>query len=661
MSFHTGSLNFFSDRRLYLPVFLVTLILGIFWFVPPSVILRIMDVGERQALREVILSVGILLIFVGLVATRTSYQKLMTFLGQPQNLAVISVGMIWTAWQGIGLVVAQNKLLGWSLVGLWVAYLGVFTLSRYYSAEFPDLLLRIVRAIAFSAVGASIYLLLSSANHAFDTPNLLLNMIRLGYGESLVIGFALILFLACSEPEKRWRILWTCGVFLAFLALLQAKHRSPLIGAAVGGLIVWLSIVWQGQNHAFKRIVPGILAITAALLVQFAPHPGNLWSEKPSGIQHRFLENEEGSVGYRIFLGKVALAQFAKSPVTGIGSGNFGAEFFPTQLQLSGAENYEKISGTLEKLGAERAHNEFLQILAENGLVGLLLVLLFFFLIYRDALLTLFSHDTEPVLMSRRMIQWALMAGLLGFLTCSITSGFSWRWVSNGALFFLVLGMLPTRVSSYRSNGHRKGVKIILTLFIALLSGSLFWQGYQLYGLYRYSQGYSLAYDQRDQEAMPLLAESLMYHPDNWRARYALAEVQIRNQLFHEAYQSLRACYPVRVNGVNHLILLARTGEISGDTSPVIEGYYQQALQSYPLSPWAYLFYADFLGRQGDIIRAKPLVQRAKSLDPDLYSAAHYYFKGTPELGRKTFFHARNFHSCSRFERLYFLQNIDMK
>ncbi len=127
----------------------------------------------------------------------------------------------------------------------------------------------------------------------------------------------------------------------------------------------------------------------------------------------------------RIHFWQVAMQIFAANPVLGAGLDSFAVAFsrFDTQNGFFRVEN---------------AHNEYLQILAEAGVIGLVAVAGFLFLLFRQGLQTI--ANSGDALM--RSIAVGSLAGCFGIIIHSFFD-FPLRTPSN-ALFFLLLCVLAT-------------------------------------------------------------------------------------------------------------------------------------------------------------------------------------------------------------------------
>jgi O-antigen ligase len=133
---------------------------------------------------------------------------------------------------------------------------------------------------------------------------------------------------------------------------------------------------------------------------------------------------------------------FAQKPVLGWGLGVFG-------------EVYPQFSSFSSNLPVGRAHNDYLQLLAEMGALGFATVLCFLFTLYRSALRKL--HHWQPD--TNGAVTLAAMLGISGILVHSFVD-FNLQIPANAALFYVlcvVVVMEPrfdVRRNLHRSRHH---------------------------------------------------------------------------------------------------------------------------------------------------------------------------------------------------------------
>ena len=173
------------------------------------------------------------------------------------------------------------------------------------------------------------------------------------YGDPNATGsyFALLLpiALALTLQSSGWRR-WCYGLMSALiaLALWMSGSRAALVAIAVVGAGALL--VRQRGAAATKRIGVAAAAAAALLLLALA-FPNPLFDRASTS----------GALGIRAEMARVAGRLWQTNPVLGVGVGQF--------LQKSGGFVQDEYVRSL--YGRENAHNNFLQILAELGLVGL--------------------------------------------------------------------------------------------------------------------------------------------------------------------------------------------------------------------------------------------------------------------------------------------------
>jgi len=127
----------------------------------------------------------------------------------------------------------------------------------------------------------------------------------------------------------------------------------------------------------------------------------------------------------RMLFWSVALKIFASHPIIGSGLDSFGVAFSQFDLQ----------SGMLR---VEQAHNDYLQILADGGIIGFACVAAFVVLLFRNGMKTIAACRDEL----GRSIAIGALAGCFGIAIHSFFD-FPLRTPSN-ALYFLLLAVLAT-------------------------------------------------------------------------------------------------------------------------------------------------------------------------------------------------------------------------
>jgi O-antigen ligase len=183
---------------------------------------------------------------------------------------------------------------------------------------------------------------------------------QIGYRVSAHVGdvnaagsyFAMIgcvaLGMAIRERGRR-RALWVCLAAASGAGLWFSESRSAL-GAA--GAVVIVGVLWASTTRFRPRARAGVLAVVVLALLGGA------------AVRARLLEADPDyrGVGFRQQFVQTSVRMIAARPLFGVGEGQYylSSPFF---LSPELASSY----------GAENAHNFFLQVGGELGLVGLML------------------------------------------------------------------------------------------------------------------------------------------------------------------------------------------------------------------------------------------------------------------------------------------------
>src|SRR5215207_7572757 len=249
-----------------------------------------------------------------------------------------------------------------------------------------------------------------------------------GYME-LTIALPLgLLFAGAVDKEKRIIYLFIAG--LMGVALVMTASRGGIISlvAEIFFLMI-VTAIWRKpserrrrQAHRFKMVL-GRLGMTGALLVGLFLGVVLLGGEFSI---NRFIDgvNTDDPTTGRAHFWSVTLEIIKNHPYVGTGLGAFGVIY----------TRYDTRNG-LYRL--EQAHNDYLQVLSDAGIIGAVLALSFVLLLFAKALARARSRDDF-----RRGVALAALSGCFGVLVHSFFD-FTLHTTSN-ALLFLVLAAIAT-------------------------------------------------------------------------------------------------------------------------------------------------------------------------------------------------------------------------
>lgn len=173
---------------------------------------------------------------------------------------------------------------------------------------------------------------------------------------------------ALSEGRKGHAFWWLLGVALLLLVVIQVRVRTVLVALGVVLPVYgwhWLSSRWGvlRRGGALRRWLPltAIVLLSGGLLLASLARDG-----KP--LNRARLNN---LLSGRLDGWQVAAHLFRQHPLLGVGIGGYAAEFNRTKLELlgQGAQFYRPHRGLST---FANAHNDLLEVAAEQGVLGLL-------------------------------------------------------------------------------------------------------------------------------------------------------------------------------------------------------------------------------------------------------------------------------------------------
>jgi len=211
---------------------------------------------------------------------------------------------------------------------------------------------------------------------------------------------------------------------------------AVFLSASRGGIVtlmvelgLFTILVWAGRAQRKHLLAGGIVVLVAAMLIAWL-------GLGPAMERFASFKSEEVSQLRRLVIIKDSWRIFLDHPFSGTGLGTF-MDVYP------GYESF--YDGKV----VNHVHNDYVEALAETGVIGAICCLLFIRGLFRSALAKLGS-DRDTLVRAMRLGALVACAGLL---VHSIVD-FNLHIPSNATLFFLQAWLASSAVSSLRLDGH---------------------------------------------------------------------------------------------------------------------------------------------------------------------------------------------------------------
>lgn len=253
------------------------------------------------------------------------------------------------------------------------------------------------------------------------------------FASFLVVMLPLLLVASQADDNGARRSAAQFGMILAVAALLLTQNRSAWLGAVVGLVILGILAAKNATGnrglarHRHQILVPGLVIVGAIAL--FFVFSGSFASflERASSLQSTGTDK---TWAWRLDMWKAAWTMWLKSPLEGWGLGSF-----PLFANYLGAPSLPMAPTRMPSMG-EMAHNQYVTLLAETGLIGFLLyasILVGFFTWCGRALRETTSHTRK----------WILM-GTMAAIGAQMVDAFAnpaWQFAEVNLFFWLMLGL----------------------------------------------------------------------------------------------------------------------------------------------------------------------------------------------------------------------------
>lgn len=377
----------------------------------------------------------------------------LTILKSP--IDIVLYGFI--AWYVITTILSDNPIQGFRNSALFYSSIVLFYLGRTIFKE--DDGLSLPKLSTYILMFTSIYgiaqfygvYLLRVPNNApiisfFGNPNFAANF--------TIINMPLVVIYAFFKPFI------SLTVFaLSYTSLIMFGTRGALIGFIIS--IILTLYLLKKENNIKKLILYILIIIVVVSILYYTPNPINtrkasLWTKLSQTKEFLTTPREEGSIKARFTFWKVALYMAKKYPLKGVGPGRFGY-WYPF---------YQKTFIKDHAYNAKRVHNEYLQVLAETGIIGFTLFILFLLLLFRIGISEILKNPSNKVLIG-------VYAGIIAFCIHALFS-FPFHIPTSMLYFSIFSAFIVSKSPVQKIQIQNKSliiviyfVLIIVTVFIA--------------------------------------------------------------------------------------------------------------------------------------------------------------------------------------------------
>ncbi len=265
-----------------------------------------------------------------------------------------------------------------------------------------------------------------------------------GFGE--IMSVAACVFAALALYFKRPRYALMCGATatLAWLAVLQSLERAPFIGACAGMLLLLTGalIVPVCRPRRWVRLSLIVGAFASVTILQTVPlsflqtaslSPTNKDTSTVARLREGFSSDANSHV--RLLFWGVGLEMLRNHPLLGVGANNYEVAYAEARAQFSARHPDSPLVGLNDHLLAVYAHNEYVQMLAELGLIGFL-----FFVLFSLSLVMIFWRALRHP--GKAVLALGGGGGMLAFAISSGASASSFRYFGGGLIFFFAAAII---------------------------------------------------------------------------------------------------------------------------------------------------------------------------------------------------------------------------
>jgi O-antigen ligase/Tfp pilus assembly protein PilF len=275
--------------------------------------------------------------------------------------------------------------------------------------------------------------------------------------------FPLSFFYFLLQKTKKNKILFFALLSIIYTNLMICQSRGIWISlnstVLIGFFFIYKFKLFKIFQENQKRLILLLISFLTITIIYSTDNPLNKSAITVPQRAISTFDEQDPSINARLLIWQTTFNMIKDKPMLGSGIGTFKMNYLNYQAKIiKDNPHYIKLSGN-----AREAHNEYLQMWAELGIVGLGLFLLMFYFFYK----TVFIFLKRKLNIENKIIVLGLFMGITCFLIHSLFA-FPLHVPALGASFFVIMSLTITYINNFNlsesekeKNIRKKDLKIL--------------------------------------------------------------------------------------------------------------------------------------------------------------------------------------------------------
>ncbi|MBU4511257.1 O-antigen ligase family protein, partial [bacterium] len=276
----------------------------------------------------------------------------------------------------------------------------------------------------------------------------------------LALIFPLMFSYFLIEKSKRKKKFYFVALSIVYATLMICQSRGIWISISLTSIFaIYISFKFKIIKILKENQKWLILLILTFVIITIIYSTDNLLNKSAITVTERAMstfDEKDPSINTRVLMWKNTLKMIQSRPLFGLGIGTFKMNYLDYQAEfLRDNPYYLKYWAH-----AGEAHNEYLQIGAELGIIGLGIFLSIIFIFYNLILKYLKKESRD----NEKIIVFGLLMGITCFLIHSLFS-FPLHVPALGSAFFIIVGLTIVYLKDFRFSkfgNSKKGNKNVI-------------------------------------------------------------------------------------------------------------------------------------------------------------------------------------------------------